>query len=730
MVDYVISERIVNDGSLTVKDRQFNGLQGDRGGAVNNYADATLTLENISFTGNVATNSGGAIFSQGTIAVADTVLFSGNSAVYGGALNTTGVATFTNASFVSNTATKSGGAVRNNGKITIENGDFLQNEANSGGCFYNGSDSTVTLVNCTISGNAANGEGGFANNYGTLQISDCTFSGNTAEKGGAIYNLGRANLKNVTFSGNSAEKGGAIYNVTGYTVTLENAAFLTQTDTIVNKGDMTFAGKITLAGRLETTSAINASGVELVFDISSYTSPNSVAIVNDLSLLTKVASYSVSVGTSQADGDYVLADGVSDFNNSISIKDLDGAVLTELKLGDARRYDSDVRAVQVLGAQVGESHQVGNYIYSLSCSDAGSLVFSVLDVTPIPKNLTVSGNLLSWTDNTRDENSAYVLELTKNGVSVAEDVSRQIVTQTTGVEVISLPEASFGWRVRLDAQELWATGEEFTVEARSSEPMRLNAVTNNATDIFFAKIDGIWSDNYFAKHVGVADGWNGTEKMVALSGKSRITDVFSGSEDASILLLDAFGENSSSGVALFLDDIYSAAPDTAAQARIAGINEICGSDGDDVIDLTSRDYAFAGGVTVHGGAGNDVIWANSGENVLFGGAGNDSIVGGIGNDIIDGGVGDDTLHGGGGQDTFCFYGDWGQDTVEQLAEGSVTLCFAEGNAEYWNAETLTYNDGVNSVTVTGVASAEIIFNSELAKFAQKNCNSIGLLEKN
>ena len=37
-------------------------------------------------------------------------------------------------------------------------------------------------------------------------------------------------------------------------------------------------------------------------------------------------------------------------------------------------------------------------------------------------------------------------------------------------------------------------------------------------------------------------------------------------------------------------------------------------------------------------------------------------------------------------------------TVEQLANGSVTLWFEPGSKENWNAETLTCTDGENSVT--------------------------------
>lgn len=48
-------------------------------------------------------------------------------------------------------------------------------------------------------------------------------------------------------------------------------------------------------------------------------------------------------------------------------------------------------------------------------------------------------------------------------------------------------------------------------------------------------------------------------------------------------------------------------------------------------------------------------------------------------------------------------------TVEQLANGSVTLWFEPGSKENWNAETLTCTDGENSVTVTGCSDITLKF---------------------
>ncbi|MBO5689644.1 MAG: hypothetical protein J6S73_06905, partial [Lentisphaeria bacterium] len=42
-------------------------------------------------------------------------------------------------------------------------------------------------------------------------------------------------------------------------------------------------------------------------------------------------------------------------------------------------------------------------------------------------------------------------------------------------------------------------------------------------------------------------------------------------------------------------------------------------------------------------------------------------------------------------DSFCFRGNWGNDTVEQLEGGTVTLWFEEGDDSGWNMATRTYS---------------------------------------
>ena len=296
---------------------------------------------------------------------------------------------------------------------------------------------------------------------------------------------------------------------------------------------------------------------------------------------------------------------------------------------------------------------------------------------------------LEWTGT----EGSYILELSRDNFATTLAVS---IGEATGIELAGLADG-------VDSGTL--NGENLGAEAFVS-------ATNGNADILFAQPDGKWDVNYQARHSGnLLNGWEGTLETVELDGKNRFEDIFVGSADNNMLLLtdDACGD------ALFLDDIYT---NGVTQSRLSGIDQIqCGA-GDDIVDFTSARYPYVGrGTEVHGGTGNDTIWMASGKNALFGDAGNDRIVGGAGNDVIVGGSGDDTLHGGGGEDTFVFGGNWGKDTVEQLAAGKVTLWFKEGDDSKWNESTLTYTDGANSVEVSGVASVSL-------KFGDDNGNAV------
>ncbi len=99
-----------------------------------------------------------------------------------------------------------------------------------------------------------------------------------------------------------------------------------------------------------------------------------------------------------------------------------------------------------------------------------------------------------------------------------------------------------------------------------------------------------------------------------------------------------------------MDRLILSAAGTAdlTDAEITGIDEIRGSSGSDIINITN----VAHGQFIDGRAGNDTITGGSNGDSLWGDIGADKIDGGAGNDFIRGGQDADTLSGGIGYDVF------------------------------------------------------------------------------
>lgn len=268
------------------------------------------------------------------------------------------------------------------------------------------------------------------------------------------------------------------------------------------------------------------------------------------------------------------------------------------------------------------------------------------------------------------------------------------------VSLYNIENGQYQWRIGCQDSPEWSSGTSFTASG-NFEIQEYSAAEDGVTDIFIGCAKGEWRSGYTAQHLGVLNGWGGTGELAELSGRNKLSDIFEGSSDANVLVMT----DDKNGDALFVDDIYTV---LGNQARLSQIDEIRAGFGDDIVDMTSQQFSYVGdGVKIYGGSGNDTIWANNGENRLFGDAGKDRIVGGSGNDMIIGGSGNDSMHGGGGNDIFTFGENCGIDTIEQLGEGTVTLWFETGTESNWNSSTLTYTDGMNSVSVKGITSGQI-----------------------
>ena len=219
------------EGKVEIEDSFFNtNTSATDGGAIATRSeppasniDATLDIEETSFTGNIASGKGGAIYNSFYNSVEtpnyvniDDSTFTDNAATIGGAIynDTNGKIKIEEGSFNSNTADTAGGAIYNNGTLIVTQGSvFSGNKINTdnydGGAIYN--NGTLTIEKgVSFTGNESDW-GGALFLQGTSTISDATFTANKVEgedvSGGALYlgkNATQLTLSNSTFTGNTA----------------------------------------------------------------------------------------------------------------------------------------------------------------------------------------------------------------------------------------------------------------------------------------------------------------------------------------------------------------------------------------------------------------------------------------------------------------------------------------------------------------------------------------------
>jgi len=684
---------IYNYATMTVTNSVFTGNKvietesnswTSFGGAVANTLNGTMSISGGTFSANSAVQ-GGAVATFIDFGSSDTAnltvtdsSFSGNSGAYGGGIyiqtSTTDMTTVSGSDFSGNTASYGGGAIcQCFGALTVTGGTFSANSAaNDGGAIavWDSGNTEGKVSNATFDANTALYGGAISHSWASvaLLVSGCTFVGNggeTTEQGGAVWNdansTGVVTISGGTFSDNTAKAGGAVYNAGN--MKLENVVLATASDTVYNSGSLAFAGANTLGAEV-------VNDGKITFSLTSTTD----ALVSDLGAFSGNGTYLVKLSSDAAASGAKLAASAGTFTGSLSAK-----------LGDTASSDAFTLKDGVIGNDLAVA---GNTVLRLAQADNTLTVKEESLQTLVPV-ASKDGSIMTWTDG--EYAGGFLVEIAQGNTF---DNAVRIATNGTAFDVASAAGA-YSCQVAEESGSFTADSASWSNSAQGPRQVASNA--NGRSDVFFASVNekDVWSASYQARNTVTGD-------TAAISGKNRIRDTFSGSDsDANILYLS----DAANGDALFMDDIYS---EFGEAARISLIREVRAGAGDDVVDMTSERYtAELAGMTVRGGAGDDVIWGAAGGNNLFGDAGNDWIVGGKGDDVIAGGAGDDTLVGGGGTDTFAFGGNWGGDVVSQDADGAVILWFESGDLTNWDEATLTYNDGTNSVQVSGVTADKV-----------------------
>ena len=240
--------KVSNDATLTLKDVTICHGAADQGAGVFVDAGATLKAEDTTFTLNTATTKGGAIYSEGTVDLKDSVIKenyiskrdgAGDENKGGAALyNKGGTATLDNVTVVDNLKDYVNGDVLNGavvamGKTTITNSNFTNNYGRYGGAItQTETDETLTVENTIFEDNYAIFGGAIYDSGAPLVVKDSKFynnsgvgpgsAGTSSSQGGAILVMGEnagLDLKGSDFINNTADLGGAVAVSSGTTGT-------------------------------------------------------------------------------------------------------------------------------------------------------------------------------------------------------------------------------------------------------------------------------------------------------------------------------------------------------------------------------------------------------------------------------------------------------------------------------------------------------------------------------
>ena len=182
-----------------------NGVRGTvyaNGGGVY-LSDSNMTVLNLVFTNNSASDGGGGIsfYSSSSVTLTNCV-FTNNTARFGGGIYSftsfSSSLTLTNCVFTNNSAGEDGGGIYSSSpsSLTLTNCVFTNSSAGYiGGGIYSSYSSSVTLTNCVFTNNTTRFGGGIYSSYSSVTLTNCVFTNNTAsEDGGGIDSDSQSSL--------------------------------------------------------------------------------------------------------------------------------------------------------------------------------------------------------------------------------------------------------------------------------------------------------------------------------------------------------------------------------------------------------------------------------------------------------------------------------------------------------------------------------------------------------
>jgi predicted outer membrane repeat protein len=442
----------------------INGKSGD-GGAI--YSSESLTLVNVTISGNTSTGIAGAVDADpttpGSNVLVKNCLVTGNTApdnVIGGLDIEAGKTVEVIDSIITGNSckTNAGGAFIGNsstGTIIVLSGDTITGNASTGGKgggVFIGNYSTLptgvtTISNCTISGNTSPtvGAGIYENGHGEkLNITKSTFSDNIAgTNGGGAYLVGNSltTISKSIFSGNRTTKntsgyGGGGLLIEGNGVTLQTAKItgtqftgnqssldgggLYATDGLnLNITGSTFAGNSAASdGGGVRTAGSGALKVNLT--VSSGAFSNNVVISDDGGGVSASGAGTVSIIGSKVTGNVAGNDGGGIYANSTAAVLIKGVIATANDVTGGRGGGLAIEGTSTVNFQV-----TGGSFTSNSAVNGGGIYIGSSNGSI--RGVTISGNVATSDGGGVEELTSTVTlqiaKVTANTAPVGPDVS-------------------------------------------------------------------------------------------------------------------------------------------------------------------------------------------------------------------------------------------------------------------------------------------------------------------
>ncbi|GIK57969.1 MAG: hypothetical protein HND44_20180 [Chloroflexi bacterium] len=301
----------VSQASITLDDITFSSNRAEFGGGLY-FVQGQLTIENCHFSQNTARLGGGAARLYGGTAVLSHNTFANNTAgLHGGALHvTTGQTTLQHNRLTGNTVTGGsqgwgGGLHLSNGQATLVGNLFSSNQAHTGGGLRLFQSQATLDANLFSDNQAAIGGGLSLENDSTAVFTNNVLLDNTAVTAAALNLVNtQVTLQHTTFAGN---ENGLVVN--GGQAELVNTIIASQTTGIVNSAGLVtvtatlwdgvaqpVVGTVTQSGGLTGTAAFANDGYHLMAVSGAIDNGVNVGVMADVDGLPRPIGSSFDLG--------------------------------------------------------------------------------------------------------------------------------------------------------------------------------------------------------------------------------------------------------------------------------------------------------------------------------------------------------------------------------------------------------------------------------------------------